>query len=375
MVQFRRYIIALITLSTSGMAWAQVANEEVDKDVKPGDSSEYIAQIPELLTFKIGLHNDVTGFASYNANQVVDIRPNTSTFLKLGASYRFVTMSYAFAAGFLPGNGDEDLKGKTTTSTYAMEFFLPRLFQSMYYTKTKGYYLYNTDDYIPGWIRNTDPFVQFPDLLHKGFGGVTGFRLNSNFSFPAIYSQTERQIKSAGTFVTNLKYDYYIINDRTQLNGTNSSQKSNNLLVALDPGYFYTFVFLKDFYFTLGVFGEIGLVHTKLTTRLPIAFPNPTYEYVNYESKNNDFLYGVEAQSALGYNGKRFFTGVVAKFYYNQHRQENTSQYLVKDRLIVDFTIGYRFTAPAFLVRHFDKREAQQKEKLQQLKMIFKKEN
>lgn len=339
---------------------AQVAEEEINLDTI---RSDYISPIPEYLTFQVGLHTESEGFASYNSNQIIDIRPNANTYLKLGASYRFVTLSYAFSAGFLPGNGDNDLKGKSNTSHYAMQFFLPRINQSIYYARTRGYYLYNTDDYVNGWRKGTDPYIQFPDLVHIGFGGITGFRLNRNFSFPAIYAFSERQIKSAGTFVQNLKYNYYIIDDRTPLTGTNSSQKSNNLMITLSPGYFYTFVLKEKFYFTLGVYGDAGLVHTRLTTRTPQG---------DFEGKNNDFLYGIEFQGAIGYNGPRFFTGVVGKLYYNQHRQSGTTQYLAKDTFVLDFTIGYRFNAPSGLVRHFNKREEQQTEMLNKLKAIFK---
>ena len=95
------------------------------------------------------------------------IYPNKPNNLRFKFNYRFITFSFQFAPKFLPGNGDEELKGKTKTFEIGPSLIFRHWFLNLEYSKVRGYYLENTDDWIDR--QKGDPYVQFPDLQYNGF--------------------------------------------------------------------------------------------------------------------------------------------------------------------------------------------------------------
>jgi hypothetical protein len=213
----------------------------------------------------------------------------------------------------------------------------------------KGYYLANTGDYIPGFVEGTDPYTQFPDLEYKSFRGQTAYKFNSNFSFNALSVQTERQIKSAGTLMPVLSYNYYIVDDKTPLTGTITSQKSNNFETLLSLSYFYTFVFKNNFYLSGGAAAGAGMIFSKLFTRSSSA---------SLTTNSHHGISRFEGFGAAGYDAKRFFVGgqiMLSTESYNQKGESTTV--IVNDRLTYQLFTGYRFNAPKFLKSSLDKAE------------------
>ena len=300
------------------------------------------------LTFKLSVNNNINGF-EVRSNNPADIQPNDNNSLKLSVNYRWFSFSYSYTPKFFPGNDDSELKGKTKASTYNFSFNFNHWIQGLTYEKVKGYYLANTGDYIPGFVEGTDPYTQFPDLQYQSFRGQTAYKFNNNFSFNALSVQTERQLKSAGTLMPVLSYNYYIVDDKTPLTGTNSSQKSNNFETLLSLSYFYTFVFKNNFYISGGAAAGAGMIFSKLLTRLPSG---------NLTTNSNHGISRFEGFGAAGYNAKRFFVGgqlMLSTESYNQKGESTTV--IVNDRLTYQLFTGYRFNAPKFLKSSLDKAE------------------
>jgi hypothetical protein len=175
---------------------------------------------------------------------------------------------------------------------------------------------------------------------------MTAYKFNKNFSFNSLSVQTERQIKSAGTLMPWLMYNYYIVDDKTPLTGQNSSQKSNNFEALLSLSYFYTFVFKENFYVSAGAAAGAGMIFTKLFTRYP------TEEVI---TQSNNAISRFEGAGALGYNGIRFFAGGQVIGSRESYGTKGTSAVTVHDRLIWQVFTGYRFNAPKFLKSAADK--------------------
>ncbi len=185
---------------------------------------------------KLSMSNAIETFSVRTATNKIDLYPNTSSIGKISFNYRFLSFSIGFAPGFFPGNGDNQIKGKTKTTSYGTGLNFRHWFQDLSYTRIRGYYLNNTRDYNSEWVGG-DPYVQFPDLVYKKFQGVTGYSFNSKFSVKSLTTQTERQLKSAGSFIPLVVYRYYIVDDRTLLTPTSTSQRSNNFKFAISAGY------------------------------------------------------------------------------------------------------------------------------------------
>ncbi len=300
------------------------------------------------LAVKLELNNHLEGFAVRSDNNNYDIQPNTSLAFKISVNYRFISMSVKTAPAFLPGNNDDELKGETRAGSYMININFKHFIQHLSYTDLKGFYLHNTSDYVIDWIRNEDGYIQFPELYYQGLHGYTGYKLNPEFSLKALLVQTERQTRNAGSFIPLLLYRYYVVDNKVELTGQNSSQKSNNFELILSPGYYYTFSYKKSYYLSAGIIPGAGFINTRLLTRLPSG------DYVN--SYHNP-IYRLETQLAFGYNSERFFIGSQFAASWAAYDQHKTSTIIVHNRLNYQIFIGYRFQAPNVLKTVADKIE------------------
>ena len=259
------YIIVIFLL-LHGVIQTSFAQMHAARD-KDSIAKEYIEDYKELLTYKMSLGSKEDGFDIVNTSHY-KIRSNNKTKLNAGISYRWLAFSLTFAPKVFSENADNKIKGETKSFGFGFSSNFNHIIQKVNYSRVKGYYLDNTNEFDPSW-KNGNPYIKFPGLVFRSFSGQTAYKFNDNFSFNAINSQTEKQVKSAGTFLPSLSYQHYIINDQTPLTGQNSSQKSKTFEVVFSPGYYYTFVTTSNLYASAGINPGIGLSRTKLLTREP----------------------------------------------------------------------------------------------------------
>lgn len=301
----------------------------------------------QFLSLKLSNSNDFKSFTIRNTTKY-EIDPNDKSIVKLFVNYRWLSVSISTAPNFLNADNNDVSKGTTTTTAFALNLNFRHWSQAFSYEKIKGFYLNNTADYIPDWRKGIDPYLQFPDLVYNGYAGQTAYTFNKNFSFNALSAQTERQLKSAGTFIPSVSYNYDIIENKILLTPQDSSQKSNNLQLLLSAGYYNTFVINKNFYFSAGLIPGIGIISTKFSTRK--LQETSITRYVNV-------LYHSEVTSALGYNAERFFIGGQLTYAASSYNQHNISTFIKTQGLTYQVFAGYRFGAPKFLKKVLDKVE------------------
>ncbi|PZF71202.1 DUF4421 domain-containing protein [Taibaiella soli] len=325
--------------------------------VKITKGTAWVRPMDDYLTAKVTQITDLTSFAVYtNTNKIV-LQQNGESATMLNLNYSFISAFYIFVPKFIPGNNDNDTKGKTSSQEFGFNFNFAHWQQSLSYERVKGFYLENTADYRPGW-KDGDPYVQFPGLIYKCFEGVTAYNFNRKYSVNAVVTQSEQQLKSAGSFIPSLRYRYYIINNPPD--SIYSTQKSNNIEVILNAGYYYTLVLPKHFYISAGIAAGGGFIETKLTTRVP-----GDDDVISHQT---NAIFRLDGQLGLGYNGNRFFGGIYSFAFSDSYKQQNTTVVTGDSKLNFQFFIGYRFNAPKFLKKQLAQMNEMIEAKRQQLK-------
>ncbi|MCR5860956.1 DUF4421 domain-containing protein [Flavobacterium sp. J372] len=252
-------------------------------------------------------------------NLIVDIIPNQKTTLGIAVQYDIISFSIGFAPKIFANNRDN---GGSRMTSYALNFFPRRFMQhfDLYYQRGMSLAVSGTDLYLPR-------------LKSLKIGGNTSYFFNSNFSYRATAFQSEKQLKSAGSFSPSLTYYY------TELNGKEEpllGDKSYFIDVALCPGYYYNWVIAKDFLVSGGASFGAGMTTT---------VDNDT---------TTELLIAGALQIAMGYNSERLFCGVNLRANFFSHEAE---QDVVMSNAISYATAfaGYRFDPPGFIAREKEK--------------------
>lgn len=327
--------IRILFLAAFGLMLFRAEAQEADT-TRILDESGWIEKMSNKIAVDLSFNNAFQTFEVQTSTSKTLLYPNTPTNLRFKVNFDFLSFGVQIAPDGLPGNGDNDERGESKAFEIGTMLVFKHWFAEVSYSRVSGYYLKNTDDFIEGWA-NGDAYVQFPDLAYRGVSLTGGYIRNSKFSMRSLTSQTERQLKSTGSFIPVLNADYYVVDDRSD---ALSTQKSNNMEVNMGPGYAYTWVLKERYYASLGVFGAAGYLHTKLTTRTPSG---------DIISNQNNFVLRGDCKVGIGYNGSRFYSGLFTSVTGTKYRQENTNARNTGTRVFYHLVVGMRFDAPEFL--------------------------
>jgi hypothetical protein len=173
-----------------------------------------------------------------------------------------------------------------------------------YFQRYKGFYLQDSEVPVPA----DTPYIQRPDINTQNIGLNVNYNFNYNkFSFRAAYNYSERQLRSAGSFLLFGSLDNFKISGDSALIGKeyegaflgpSKIRKINSWLIGALPGYTYSVVYEGFF-----INGTLGL--------------GPAYNFLNYTMEDNvtnskstvNMLFAIKISA--GYNGDRFFGGMI----------------------------------------------------------------
>lgn len=338
-------VITMLLLVISSVHHSAIGQVNSSKSVINGSSDikPFIRKFDTLINVKINFNTDFERFIIKSNQYNIDLRPNIAISNRVYFSYRYISFTFGFRLRFLPFNNDDDLQGKTDAWSVGVSMN-SRWIQDLNLGYIKGFYLKNMAGFDVDWIEGKDPYLQFPETIISYLNGQTGYKFNPHFSLKAIHSQSEKQLRNAGSFIPVLSYDFYVFDNENEANQT-SSQQSANLRMILNPGYAYTFVLRKHFYLSIHLSPGIGFQHTQLLTRTTAG---------DLTNRYTDAVYRLAERVGIGYQGRRFFAGSEVLFSQLSQRVNHSGMHQSANRTYFQIFAGYRFNAPRFLKKATD---------------------
>lgn len=295
-----------------------------------------VQKFDSFIVVKLTQSTDVEKLAVLTNTRDIRLSPNAVSITGLSLSYRYIYIGVSTVLKFLPGNNDDAKKGKTRNAGLVFSLNGKHWYNEFSWSRTRGYYLENTKDFNPNWTPG-QPFAQFPQLVLTQYQGVTAYKFNNQYSLSAITFQTERQLRSAGSFIPQLRYRYYINDDQSTPLPNGFTQKGHNLEIIAGAGYHYTFVGRERFYLSLGLTPGIGYLYARIITR------NATQ---TAKGDQHDLVWRLDARAGAGYNGYRFFAGFYTNLAASSFNQQHSSVNTENNRTAYQLFMGYRLRAP-----------------------------
>lgn len=308
-----------------------LAQEQVTDTVKKKCiSDEYVELYDDFIKVRLSASNSFNSFHIKDGADNLDFRlsPNQRLKTTLTLMYKFIEIDVGYTPQFIRFNKDDNDKGKTTFYNLGTRFYFGKWMQDIQYIKTKGFYI-NKEDI---GVRDN---VLFPDFQVQKIGGSTSYIFNPNFSFRAIFLQSQWQKKSTGSFVPSITYYY------TQIKN-NGPSKDNIIDLAAGPAYYYNWVIADRFLVSGGAYAGIGYNSTK--TRYNNKMPDESVDGLSWQS---------QFRLMFGYNSAKFYIGATASL--NSFYYDTAPKLHVEDQQqFFEFYIGYRFLGPDKVNKFFD---------------------
>lgn len=287
-------------------------------------TNAYIEKFPDKVSAQVFVLNTSNNFSIRDKSENIsfDLVPNHKTTLNIGLQYDIVAISFGFAPKFFADNRNRNENSVMTA--FSIDLF-------------PGQFMQHFDFYYQEGLsikEDNKTLLYFPELKTLKAGGSTSYIFNGNFSFRALSFQSERQLKSAGSFAPAISYYY------TELNGDKAESINYSTYfidVAVSPAYNYNWVIAENFLVAGGLSAGGGFSHA-----------------VDDDGNYTAFLTQGSLSISLGYNSDTFYGGVYSKATVSNHKSSSNA---ALDDIISYATafIGYRFDAPSFLQKEREK--------------------
>ena len=257
-----------------------------------------------------------------------------------GLSIDFDKISFCFGIRSVPPTDSiVARRGKTKYSSYSLSFSFYRFRFESSYRKYSGFYDVKTPTYDTSFGSH-GIYYQNPSMTVRSLRVKTLFIFNKRkFSYSAAYFNTQRQLKSAGSWlaVSNI-YDYNFTSDTSLIPvASRPFYGAYGLMnqyrvqgISIGPGYSFNLVLFKTLYVNLTLNSGFDFQHRNVKTY------NDAYSSKHWRvGAAGDF------RAAIGLNGKRMFFSITYRVDYNSY--VNSGMRIEPRYHSVDFNFGYRF--------------------------------
>ena len=337
MARHTRFIILIIVLLQVSPVGAQGFFSKLAGEY----DTNYIESYLDHLTTRVyaSIKTAEISLRDQNINKDLIYHPNNALILGVGVNYGILGLNIGFNFPFI--NNDDDQYGQTSYLDLQTHIYFRPLILDIYLQSYKGYYLTKPNDWVTNWP-STDTFPTRPDISSVSIG-INGHYIfnHKKFSYRAPFLQNEWQKKSAGSFLlggnsfyVDTKGDSSLIprGDTSFFEGTHFHQ-ARIANVGVNAGYAQTFVVKQHFFLTLSLSGGVS--------------GGGSWIYTDEEGEPDRSGFtvagNISGRIAIGYNSKRFFTGISYLWVFVRNQSPVPQTWLGYDTGMFRFNIVYRF--------------------------------
>ena len=329
-------LVAAITCVNVSNAFAGNNKADTSK-IYVRQFSDYwnIKAISTQKTFRLSLEDDeLTGL-------YMDYVPNLGTYLGFGVYMFDIGLDVSFRLP--PSEIENDLYGPSSGTDLQVHMYTRKVGIDLSYQKYKGFYLENPKDFYPIWSEG-DSFPRKPDMEAKSISLGSVYVFNAKrYSFPSIFTHTESQLRSAGSFILTGQFNHSTLSDpysivsevpNNQFNFLDSLNKITSTSFNVLPGYSYNLVIKRRIYLSLSLSIGLGVESYAYSTQKNTVRDN-TIDLANVWRLGG------------GYNGTRLFFGLAGYTQSNETSIEGLR--LSTSSGFVTIFLGYRFKEKGFM--------------------------
>ena len=257
------------------------------------------------------------GSRENNRSQSMSFAPNMGMKLGIYFGWRWIFLGYTFDMEDLFGGN----KNKADKTEMSLNIYSSKFGVDLYYRKTGSDFK----------LRSCNGFELSSPFREQDFGGLRSkiHGLNAywifnhrKFSYPAVYSQSTNQRRSAGSFMAGFSYSRHSIyfdytqlpsEMKTDLNGNLRFSKVKYSDYSLGFGYGYNWVFKKDWVANLSLLPGIGFKKAKIDD----------VDYTDHWTK--DINFDLITRAGVTYNNSKWFVGASLVMHSYDYRKTNLS--------------------------------------------------
>lgn len=281
-----------------------------------------------------------TYFANTDSISKMDFIAQGSNSTGIGLDWDKISFSIGWRT--IGYEAQEAKKGITKTKNFAFSLNAKKWRIESSYRDYKGFYDRNTPKFDTSFTETT-PYFQNPELRTREFRlkGIYFRNKKNKFSYASAYANTQRQLKSAGTWiwVSNIYRSQFasptgIIN--TMIADSLYSHfydisKINMTGISISPGFSYNLVLFKRLFANLTLDWGIGLQIRTISQQ----FTSAPFTDFKISATN------AGARGSMGYNGDRFFIFI---FFIGDYTIVEIDKIRFEQRLAAGgLKLGYRF--------------------------------
>ena len=259
------------------------------------------------------------GNNSGSQSQRLNFSPTLGTKLGIYFGWRWIFLGYTFdVEDLFGGNKDKPKKKEMSLNIYSSKFGI-----DLYYRKTGSDFKLRSHD---GFNLNSPSLRNLHfDGLQSSIRGLNAYWIfnHRKFSYPAVYSQSPNQRRSAGSFMAGFSYSQHRISfDAGKLPPAILSQLSDGLRFnsikysdySLGFGYGYNWVFAKNWVSNLSLLPGIGYKKSRIDD----------HDFKN-ESWIKDINFDLITRAGIVYNNAKYFVGASVVLHTYDYRKPNLS--------------------------------------------------
>ncbi len=258
------------------------------------------------------------GSNSNNGEQSISFSPNANFKLGVYFGWRWIFLGYSFDVKDIFGGH----KNKAKKTEMALNLYSSKFGVDLYWRKTGSDFKIRSYN---GFQLNTPTknmdFNGFQSKI-KGLNAYWIFNYK-RFSYPAAYSQSTNQRKSAGSLMAGFSYSQHNISfDYDKLPTEMRDQLHNALLFkkvkysdySLCLGYGYNWVFVKNWVSNLSLLPAIAYKKSKINDT-----PQPHTHWIK------DINFDLITRASIVYNNSKYFAGAALVMHTYDYRKEDFS--------------------------------------------------